>query len=64
MISNSAVLAWKFPVMNGIVCEGEMLVKWDIPTHPEPPNEEEITTWRTEYTTWALANSPSGVFNV
>lgn len=49
MISKSAILAWKFPVMNGIICEGDSIVKWEIPTHPVLPTDTEIEAWRAEY---------------
>ena len=46
MIAKSAVLAWKFPVMNGIICEGDRIVKWDVPDHPIIPTDAEIAVWQ------------------
>ncbi|MFZ2524421.1 MAG: hypothetical protein WAW87_03810 [Candidatus Ferrigenium altingense] len=49
MIAKSAVLAWKFPVMNGIICEGDQVVKWEVPEHPSTPTDAEIEQWTGEY---------------
>jgi len=53
MANKSAILAWKFPVMNGIICVEDAIVKWDIPEHPELPTDEEIAAWRIEYDAYA-----------
>ena len=48
-VSKSAVLAWKFPVMNGIVCDEDNIVKWNVVAHPQMPTDGEISTWKQEY---------------
>ncbi|MDP2218531.1 MAG: hypothetical protein Q8J68_14735 [Methanolobus sp.] len=60
MINKSAILAWKFPVMNGIVTENEVIMKWEIPEHPELPTDEEIEIWRLEYEKAAIYFSLPG----
>lgn len=49
MSNKAAVLAWKFPVMNGIICEGDTLVKWNVPAHPSVPTQGEIDGWKVEW---------------
>ena len=56
MINDSAIMAWKFPVMNGIICDGDTVIHWGISTHPTIPTSVEIAQWRLEYDAWALTN--------
>ena len=48
MVHKSAILAWKFPVMNGIIFEGDTLVKWEVIAHPVVPLSSEIPPWKAE----------------
>ena len=45
-IALSAVLAWKFPDVTGIVTYKDELVVWPFETMP---TEEDLDTWREEY---------------
>ncbi len=44
----SAILAKKFPSSTGIVCEGDTIIQWDVPEHPDLPTADEIALWRNE----------------
>lgn len=56
-IFKSAVLAWKYPTINSIICEGDNIIKWDVAAHPQIPTEEELITWKQEYELQVVAKS-------
>lgn len=47
-MNKSAVLAKKFPTSTGIICEGDVIVKWEVPEHPIIPTDAEIELWAQE----------------
>ena len=49
MTSKAAVLAWKFSPCTGIVCENDVIVKWEVPAHPDVPTQKEIDAWAIEW---------------